>query len=204
MNNSVVFNKIHMRNRIFNLHLFLSCLFMKSHVQKTTLSCLFIRAKQRYVWAQRAPASGETQASRPVRTELIRRSKLRCYTSMVCKGNWAPISQAEKFCWNAGLEGTYAMGGKWHYHLLWRAAPRSQPRFASVTSSGFGSSQPGRSLRLRTPGAWHLQRWELHLTETSLASFLMCPVDKPSIPGPKMSPWSQNSFPILKSTKGFN
>lgn len=44
MNNSVVFNKIHMRNRIFNLHLFLSCLFIKSLVQK--LLCLVLSWEQ--------------------------------------------------------------------------------------------------------------------------------------------------------------
>lgn len=44
MNNSVVFNKIHMRNRIFNLHLFLSCLFIKSLVQK--LLCLILSWEQ--------------------------------------------------------------------------------------------------------------------------------------------------------------
>lgn len=59
MNNSIVFNKIHMINRIFNLHLFLSCSFTKSHVQK--LFCLVFSSE---------PSEGSLEPR--LRTELHR------------------------------------------------------------------------------------------------------------------------------------
>ena len=127
------------------------------------------------------PAQLRTKLHQDVLTQMLH------LTSTVCKGKRASILQAEKYSWNSGLEGTYITAGKGCYRLPRRAAPCSQPRFASVPSSGFSSSQPGGFLRLHTPGAWHLWRRELHLTETLQSSFLMCPVYKPSIPGSKMS-----------------
>lgn len=91
-----------------------------------------------------------------------------------------------------------------YLHNGWEVAlsPSSEgstPLSASVASSGFGSSQPGGFLRLHTPGAWHLRRWELPLTETSLSSFQICPMDKPSIPRTKSGLWSQNSSSPFKA-----
>lgn len=65
MNNSVVFNKIHMRNRIFNLHLFLSCSFMKSHVQR--LLCLVLSPEPSEGTPEPSPAPAQVSRDHPAR-----------------------------------------------------------------------------------------------------------------------------------------
>lgn len=196
MNNSVVFNKIHMRNRIFNLHLFLSCSFMKSRVRK--LLCLVFSSEQSQGMLEPsvAPAPGETRLSCPAQNWAASGGPNSDVTppwlqreESINIASWAALPTRRA--------GRYLHNG-WEV-ALWPSSEGSTPLWASVSSSGFGSSQPGGFLRLHTPGAWHLRRWELHLTETSLSSFQMRPMDKPSIPCTKSGLWSQNSSSPFKA-----
>lgn len=173
MNNSVVFNKIHMRNRIFNLHLFLSCLFIKSLVQK--LLCLVLSWEQSKDVLE--PSVGLACPDQ-LRTELL----LQVLTQM-----WHLHGlQGERGINIAGWEALWEFrAGKWQEPPPSRGGTLLSA--ASVASRGFGHSQPRRFLWFHTPGTWHPWRWELHLIQTLPPAFLMCPTDKPSTPATKMS-----------------
>lgn len=182
MNNSVVFNKIHMRNRIFNLHLFLSCLFIKSLVQK--LLCLVLSWEQSKDVLEPSVGLACPELLLQGLTQLWHLHTLQRERDINIAG------------WEALLE---FRAGKWQEPPPSRGSTLLSA--ASVTSRGFGHSQPRRFLWFRTSRTWHLQRWELHLTETLPPAFLMCPTDKPSTPATKMSLWKQNFSPHFKVYK---
>lgn len=168
MNNSVVFNKIHMRNRIFNLHLFLSCLFIKSLVQK--LLCLVLSWEQSRDVLE--PSVGLACPDR-LRMELL----LQLLTGM-----WHLHSlQGETGINIGGWEALLEFSGKGQEPPPSRGSTLLSA--SSVASREFGHSQPVRFQWFHTPRTWHLRRWELHLIETLPPwhlAFLMCPTDKPS------------------------
>lgn len=164
MNNSVVFNKMHMRNRIFNLHLFLSCSFMKSHVQK--LLCLVFSSEQSRAMCELGmvlltPQHQATHNFRPSSgLSCIGSSKLRCYTSTVCQGKTAPISQAWEALWNLGPGGTYTQPlGSGTTTLLEGSTP-----CYPLPPAGLAPGSLAGSCSFAHDGTWHL-----HLAETLLS-----------------------------------
>lgn len=175
-----------MRNRIFVLRLFLSCLFMKA-MFKNDFVLPFHQSKVREclspVWLQHqerhsCPTLLSTELQQEVFTQTwhlhgLQREEsiniaswealLKCRAGRYLRNGWEvalPLS----------LEGSTLLSA-----TLW-----------TIVFIGFGCSQPGRFLWLYTPGAWHQQRRELHVTETLPSSFFTCPIYKPRIPGSKM------------------
>lgn len=148
-----------MRNRIFNLHLFLSCLFIKSLVQK--LLCLV------FSWEQSKdvpePSVGLACPDRPlwVLTHMWHHQGL----------------QGERGANIAGWEGAGPP-----------SLEGQHPDLSCISClRGSGHSQPRRFLWFRTPRTWHLRGESCTSQRPCHPAFLMCPTDKPSTPATKTS-----------------